>query len=335
MKKTVKIIIIVVSVLVVIGLGFGIWKWMEYSNKMKPVKVHQLTESVFPEGTPYCPSQMMSYVIETDDGSLVVIDGGNPGDADYLLEYLQKLGGENPVVEAWIITHAHNDHYGALDVLLETGREPQIDALYLNFPDEEFQKANFPETTIQYTAQFMKHVKDNKLPLKTAEIGSELQIDNATLKFIYMASDKITYNRPNNGSVVIRMEACGQSVLFTGDLGAEASFEMVKTVDEELIQADIVQMSHHGQSGANRLFYKTVNPKACLWPTPQWLWDNDFGEGFDTHIFTTVETRMWMDKIGVKHHVVSKDGTQVITLPVDFDEPWGIEDCLPDDYRKQ
>lgn len=333
MKK--KIIIIVVSILLVIGLGFGIWKVSVNVNKMKPVKLHQLTESVFPEDTQYCPSQMMSYVIETHDGSLVVIDGGNPGDADYLLEYLQELGGENPRVEAWIITHAHNDHYGALDALLETDREPQIDALYLNFPDKEFQKANFPETTLELTAQFMGRVESHKLPLVVAEIGSELQIDNVTFKFIYMASDNITYNRPNNGSLVIRMEACGQSVLFTGDLGAEASFEIKRTVDEELLQADIVQMSHHGQSGANRLFYRTVNPKACLWPTPQWLWDNDFGEGFDTHIFTTVETRMWMDQLGVKHHVVSKDGTQVITLPVDFDEPWGIEDCLPDDYNKE
>ena len=44
------------------------------------VKVHQLDGHVFATGTPYCPIQMMSYVIETEEGSLVVIDGGNVGD---------------------------------------------------------------------------------------------------------------------------------------------------------------------------------------------------------------------------------------------------------------
>ena len=331
MKKKLIIIIGVVLAVVLVAGGCVVGKRI---YKMRPVKIHQLTESVFPEDTPYCPAQMMSYVIEAADGSLAVIDGGNWDDADYLLEYLKELGGENPRIKAWFITHAHNDHYGALNKLLDTNTVPQIDNLYLNFPDESFQLQNFPETTIQYTGEFMNRVKEHNLPLKTINVGDKVKLSNATFEVIYIASDKITYNQPNNGSLVIRLEACGQSVLFTADIGAEASYELIRVVDEKLIQADIVQMSHHGQSGAARIFYKTVNPKACLWPTPQWLWDNDFGEGFDTHIFTTVETRMWMDKLGVKHHIVSKDGTQVITLPVDFDEPWGIEDCLPDDYVK-
>ena len=299
---------------------------------MKTVKIHQLTESNFPENTPYCPSQMMSYIIETEEGSLVVIDGGNLGDADYLLEYLQKLGGENPKVAAWFMTHAHNDHYDALNMLLYTDREPQIDKLYYNFPDEEYRQKYFDKGTIDSVYHFLRRVKEHELPVETVVPGDEIRVDNVTFKIIYMADEKnITYNQPNNGSIVIRMEACGQSVLFTGDLGAEAGDDMVSKLDKELVQADIVQMAHHGQSGTNEAFYQAVNPKACLWTTPLWLWDNDFGKGFDTHIFTTVETRRWMKKLGVKHHVVTKDGTQVITLPVDFDSPWGIEDCLPEE----
>lgn len=301
-------------------------------QEMKPVKIHQLTESCFPENTPYCPAQMMSYIIETAAGSLVVIDGGNLGDADYLLEYLQKLGGENLKVAAWFMTHAHNDHYDALNMLLYTDREPQIDKLYLNFPNEEYQKQHFHELTIESVYHFMRRVKEHGLPLEIVVPGDQIQVDNVTFKIVYMADEEvITYNQPNNGSIVIRMEACGQSVLFTGDIGAEAGDDMISKVDKKLIQADILQMAHHGQSGANEAFYQAVNPRACLWPTPLWLWDNDFGKGFDTHIFTTVETRRWMKSLGVKHHVVTKDGTQVITLPVDFDTPWGIEDCLSEE----
>ncbi len=297
-------------------------------EKVKLVKVHQLDGHVFAEGTPYCPIQMMSYVIETGDGALVVVDGGNVGDDEYLLEYLHKLGGDNPRIAAWFITHAHCDHLGALDTLLSKNREPYIEKLYLNVPDESFQKANYPERFTAIFSNFLKRVKEHELPMKIVEVGDEIQVDNAIFKIVYFAGDDITYNQPNNGSIVIRMEACGQSVLFTGDIGEEASEDMLRKVDKELIHSDIVQMSHHGQCGASQAFYREVNPKACLWPTPLWLWENDFGEGYNTHTFKTIETRGWMNELGVKHHIVSKDGTQVIALPVDFDKPWGITDCL-------
>ncbi len=297
-------------------------------RQRKWVKVHQLDGHVFATGTPYCPIQMMSYVIETEEGSLVVIDGGNVGDDVYLMEYLQKLGGENPRIAAWFITHAHCDHLGALDTLLAKERQPYIEKIYVNIPDEGFQRANFPESIVPIFSNFLKRIQERQIPMKKVEIGDEIQVDNATFKIIYFAGEDITCNQPNNGSVVIRMEACGQSVLFTGDIGVEACADILSKVDKGLIHNDIVQMSHHGQCGASQMFYQAVNPKACMWPTPKWLWENDFGEGYNTHTFRTLETRSWMKELGVKHHVVTKDGTQVITLPVNFDESWGIEDCL-------
>ena len=37
------------------------------------------------------PEQMMSFIIQTDDGKLIVIDGGTEGDAEYLLENLRSI----------------------------------------------------------------------------------------------------------------------------------------------------------------------------------------------------------------------------------------------------
>lgn len=75
---------------------------------------------------------------------------------------------------------------------------------------------------------------------------------------------------------------------------------------------DIVQMSHHGQNGVGYEVYKALNPKICLWPTPQWLWDNDKGNGPGTGPWTTQETRNWMVRLGIKEYYVTKDGDQVI-----------------------
>lgn len=290
-------------------------KLLDYSGK--EVKLHQLQPMAYNDGD-YSPQQQMSYVIETGNGSLIVIDGGVKGDADYLLEYLKKIGGNSPKIAAWFISHAHDDHYGALKELLETNRAPKIEKLILKFFNDS------PTVEGELLDLFKKH----NLPLYEPKVGEEIKIDNVVFKNIWQVGDHITYNRANNSSLVWRMEACGQSVLFLGDLGVEGGNDVMEKVDASLIRADIVQMAHHGQHGVTKQFYTIVSPKACLWPTPHWLWDNDFGEGFNTQIFITVETRQWMQDLNVKHHIVAKDGTQVLTLPVDFDASWGLADSL-------
>ena len=82
----------------------------------------------------------------------------------------------------------------------------------------------------------------------------------------------------------------------------------------ELLQADYTQMSHHGQWGVSKAFYDYIHPRRCIWPSPDWLWDNDLGEGFDTGPFQTVRTRQWMADLGVTEHFVEKDGIQAFTF---------------------
>ena len=33
-------------------------------------------------------------------------------------------------------------------------------------------------------------------------------------------------------------------------------------------------MAHHGQDGVEMDVYRVIKPEICLWPTPDWLWDN-------------------------------------------------------------
>lgn len=67
-----------------------------------PCEIYQLA--------PQTHTQMMGYVIKTPGDSLIVIDGGTAGDADYLLYLLRRLGGNHPQVKAWFLTHPHSDH---------------------------------------------------------------------------------------------------------------------------------------------------------------------------------------------------------------------------------
>ena len=56
-------------------------------------------------------AQNQSIVIKSPHGKLIVIDGGWEADATKLSELIQQQGGK---VDAWLITHPHEDHVGAL-----------------------------------------------------------------------------------------------------------------------------------------------------------------------------------------------------------------------------
>ena len=66
------------------------------------------------------PTQNMSYVIRALGGRIIVVDGGNKGDAEYLRGFLAPLGNR---VAAWFVSHPHPDHVDALtDILQSPGR---------------------------------------------------------------------------------------------------------------------------------------------------------------------------------------------------------------------
>ena len=89
---------------------------------------------------------------------------------------------------------------------------------------------------------------------------------------------------------------------------------MMKNLSAETLYADYTQLAHHGQSGVSKEFYQYIKPEVCLWATPEWLWNNDKGNGFDTGPWATVETRRWMQELGAKKHIVAKDGTTIINI---------------------
>ena len=80
------------------------------------------------------------------------------------------------------------------------------------------------------------------------------------------------------------------------------------------LQSDYCQMAHHGQNGVEKRVYDAIRPTGCFWCTPLWLWENDIGKGYNTHVWKTVTVRGWMDELGVTEHYVMKDGDRTLTL---------------------
>ena len=74
--------------------------------------------------------------MKTKEGAVIVVDGGRDVDAPHLIEVIQELGGH---VDAWLLTHPHSDHVGAITEILNMDPMPiSIGKVYYSFLNKEF-----------------------------------------------------------------------------------------------------------------------------------------------------------------------------------------------------
>ena len=248
------------------------------------------------------PLQMMSYVVRRGETDLVVIDGGQTADAEYLRAFLKGR-----TVNAWIITHTHPDHVNALITLLESNTAPKIDRIYWGYVDRTWLTSTQASGARQYD-RFLAAVKAAQIPLVAPASGDRFTVGK--LDFVVLSAFNPELPGLNNSSLVFKL-LTPQTVLFLADVVDES---VLLSKKRDLLPSDIVQMSHHGQTGLTKEIYKVINPSICLWPTTRGLWDNDNGNGFDSGPYTTLETRSWMYELGVEAHILQADGLQKVVL---------------------
>ena len=253
---------------------------------------------------PQTSTQMNSYVLKTHNNKIIVIDGGNAGDAPYLKGFLAALGDH---VHHWFISHPHQDHINAIAAILTDPGKLKIDAFHGSFPSPDWVASHAPNVE-QTITPFHEAREKYGIGINEHSLGQELTIDGVHFEVLGIKNPEITPNAINNSSVVMRVTGRRKTVLFTGDLGVEGGQKLLESGYRTRLRADYVQMSHHGQHGVSEEFYKAVQPSYCLWPTPDWLWDNDNGGGVDSGPWVTLTVRKWMEKLPVIEHYVSKDG---------------------------
>ncbi len=255
--------------------------------------------------------QNLSCVLRTSAGSVIVVDGGRPVDDAHLSDVIQSMGG---TVSAWLITHPHDDHIGALTNILNQDPIPiEIEHIYYSFLDEdEYEKGENMQRmgNLWNLLEAFKKVEPDRLhtPL---EPGFQFTVDDVSIT-VLNEPFACTENTFNNSSVAYRLDVNGKRILFLGDMGWQAGENFLKVCSPEDIKADVVQMSHHGQDGVEKDVYEVIAPEICLWPTPQWLWDNEKDGEAGKGSFKTLIVRGWMESLGVKRNLCIKDGDQIL-----------------------
>lgn len=255
--------------------------------------------------------QMMSFLLETAGGQLIVVDGGRWEDGEHLFDMIREKGGH---VSAWFLTHGHTDHVGALMNLLYTEAQGtdtgiEVDHFYYNFADIAWYRVHELGDigTIEDLLKLLEDVPQEKRT--TVKRGDVITVDDVTVTVMNdryePGPDQVGERDGNDASVAYRMVVNGVSILFLGDLQQQGGDHLLAQAGDSL-KSDIVQMAHHGQNGVSEEVYRVISPKITLWTAPDWLWTNANG------YLDTPTTKEWMKKLKVKKYYCIKDGDQVI-----------------------
>ena len=173
-------------------------------------------------------------------GHYMVIDGGNNGDADTILSYLEGQGVEK--LDAVVGTHPHEDHIGSLDAIIN---HFDVDAVYM--------------PKIMHTSKTFEDVLDavaNKgLKIKSPSPGDTIDFNGLEIEVL---GPQREYKDFNNNSIVLKVNAGETAFLFTGDAEETAEKDILQA-DYDL-QADVLKVGHHGSStSSSQAFLQAVN----------------------------------------------------------------------------
>ena len=250
-----------------------------------------------------------SFIITTEDGKVIVIDGGFKSETDYFIQYLKAVTGQKkPKIDAWFLSHPHTDHVEVFNEVAEN-RTNQVtfDKVLLSYPPVELYESRSQEEGMQMVGEFNRISRDFPEKVQILNTGDIFNIGAAKITVLYTFDD--SFIDVNEHSVIFRMDLGGKSIMFTGDAQVNAGNKTIaQWTDSGLLKCDICKMAHHGQDGVDRNFYEAVSPEICLWPTPTWVWNNTNGN------LKTLEVRGWMEELGVKENYMAWQGSQVIYL---------------------
>lgn len=215
------------------------------------------------------------YTIENDQ-SLIIIDGGWNGNADFVRSVIAD---HNNTVDAWIISHPHQDHAGAFNAIAADLQDIKIKQIYDNGFDYDFIKASgepYDDILIMETYHTLTADADNVTHLRR---GDEFTICGLTVT-VLNAFDDIVIEQcggekdyQNNASLMLRITNKTDSILFCSDIKYDME-RYFSSISEQLLSCKYVQTGHHGNWSFSEDFYLNTNADVFFFDAPSAITEN-------------------------------------------------------------
>lgn len=214
-----------------------------------------------------CPVRVTFFYIGQGDATLIeahgqtlLIDAGPRSERNgqvydagerVILPYLRR----NRIghIDRAVISHAHLDHYGGFQGLLDAG-----------FPIRELHIVNAPyegETYRHLLHQFHRAgTRIRPLQMGQSEAWAGLELETIGPVRIH---DHAEHETVNNHSVVLRLTHDQVRILLPGDAEAEAEQDLL--AHPEVLQAEIIKVPHHGSdSSSTPALLAAVRPRDAI-----------------------------------------------------------------------
>ena len=221
-------------------------------------------------------------ILISNNDHYMLIDAGNNEDGPKLVNYFKGMGITK--FDYVIGTHAHEDHIGGLDDIINS------------FDIKTFYMPDVSQTT--YTFESVLDALERKnIYFETPKEDNSYKFGNSSFTVLSVGTDSTDLN---NTSIVLKLTYGNNSFLFTGD--ATSSVER-KILDKD-ISADVLKVGHHGsQYSSSANFLKAVYPKYAVIQVGK---NNEYGHPKSI-------TLNKLKKINAKIYRTDKDGTIICT----------------------
>ncbi|MEL7596663.1 MAG: ComEC/Rec2 family competence protein [Clostridiaceae bacterium] len=190
--------------------------------------------------------QADSILIQQDEHNML-IDAGNNGDSDLVVNYLKKNNVKK--LDYVVGTHPHEDHIGSLDTVIN------------NF---EIGKVLMPKatSTTRTFKDVVTAIKNKNLKITEPIPGTTYNLGEASWTVLAPSKNK-DYEDANNYSIVCKLKYGNTSFIFTGDAEDISEKEILARGYD--LKSDVLKIGHHGSSSSTTdAFLTAVNPKYAI-----------------------------------------------------------------------
>lgn len=274
-----------------------------------------------------------SYIIQLKNGHFILNDGGNETELPYLLDYLESLvpEGEKPVIDAWFITHSHQDHMGILKGFKNEQRyvnRVYVDSIYFNAPSNEAQKAfdaydNTKLLTALCTSAsiYLKSSDGTTPKIYRTRMGEKYFFNDITVDVIY-SQELLNYTEWktwNASSTVLVYNIEEQKALFSADADWECQLTYMNVFDSSYFNLHVYQAPHHGKNVFNEFANYCSSIRTVIYPT--YVLGSNSSE--NSNMGRTTQN-IYLQSLATES-LTYGDGTKVLTFPYTI----GTAESLP------
>lgn len=227
------------------GLGIPSWDELFIASDLAP-------PTTSPEGT------IEIHVLDVGNADCILvrqgettmlIDAGEKGDSDEILEYFRYHGIKK--LDVIVATHAHADHVGSMAKIIRTLPVGQMVLAYM--PEKH------TPTSATYISM-LEALDEHEVPVVEAEPGLGFTLGSAYVQVLAPIEEDADANAM---SVVTYLTFGEKHFLFMGDAEKDVEKQILKAGYP--IKADAIKVGHHGSKTASTVdFLRRVDPDYAI-----------------------------------------------------------------------